>query len=267
MHAFDWSKTKGTIIRLLQKPLESQSLSEQLSDVGVARDGILFVHSSLSSIGNIEGGVNGFLDALCTVKAQGTLAMPAHSWRAVNSGSRTFSVLDTPSCVGLTCETFRLLDGVKRSLHPTHSIAALGRDADWLSQGHEDAASPCGDGTPYEKLVEKSAQVLFVGTDLSSNTLFHTIETLAALPYALNAHAEKFEIRDSAGNQFEKSFYLHQQAVQRRFAETEASLVDSEVATIGMLGKAKTILIQASPFAEVMLQKIKNSPNYLLAVR
>ena len=38
-----------------------------------------------------------------------------------------FSNKDTPSCVGLITETFRKIDGVFRTNHPTHSVAIRGK--------------------------------------------------------------------------------------------------------------------------------------------
>lgn len=134
-----------------------------------------------------------------------------------------------------------------------------------LVAGHDMASSPCGYGTPYQKLIECDAQVLFIGVDLSRNTLFHTMETIAGLDYALATDSVGFEIEYAAGNIEHRRFRLHQQEIQRRFAEIESTLVERKVATIARAGKARVIHFRAGSFAEVVLKELKKNPRFLLA--
>src|SRR5215831_12542887 len=116
-----------------------------LEALGVRPGGSLMVHSSLSSLGYVPGGVTAVIEALQrAIGPRGTLAMPAHSWERAGKGDFTFDVRKTPSCVGAISESFRKIPGVVRSLHPTHSVAALGPRAGFLTEGHENASTPCG---------------------------------------------------------------------------------------------------------------------------
>ncbi len=243
-----------------------KQLHDDMSRLGVKSGGILMVHSSLSSIGNVSGGAQALIQSLRNQKGDtGTLVMPSHSWREMNSGCRRFSVADTATCVGVTCEKFRCQSDVYRSIHPTHSVAAAGPDARWLTEGHENAGSPCGSGTPYAKMLDRPSQVLFLGVDLSTNTLFHTMETIAELPYSLSAGEQSFAIETPRNDRFIKKFRLHQQGVPRRFAETEEMLVNSGVAKLGKVGCARSILLQTVLFRDVMLETLQKNPQFLCA--
>jgi aminoglycoside 3-N-acetyltransferase len=164
----------------------AEQLARELRRFGVREAGVLLVHSSLSSLGFVRGGASTVVDALFqALGPKGTLVMPTHSWDRAAAGDFTFDVVVTPSCVGRITEVFRVMPGVTRSLHPTHSVAAAGPRAKYLTQGHEDASTPCGDGTPYAKLINERSQILFLGTTLEQNTMLHTVETFCGLPYLM----------------------------------------------------------------------------------
>ena len=58
--------------------------------------------------------------------------LPTHTWKQINDEYNVFDVLHEPSCVGILTNIFRQRPGVIRSWHPTHSVAAYGKDA-WQS--------------------------------------------------------------------------------------------------------------------------------------
>ena len=67
----------------------------------------------------------------------GLLVLPTHTWSYINAENPRFYVDDSPSCVGILTELFRKRPGVVCSLHPTHSVAALGKDAEDFIAGNE----------------------------------------------------------------------------------------------------------------------------------
>ncbi len=143
--------------------------------------GVLLVHSALSSIGRVEGGADAVVDALLdAVGPEGTIVMST-----LTGWSAPFDPDRTPSAVGLISERFRRRPEALRSRHPVHSVAAIGRRAAEVVRGHEDCATGCGKGTPYETLIRLGAKVLLLGVDLDRNTMMHTLEELAGAPYLL----------------------------------------------------------------------------------
>lgn len=111
------------------------SLMKQLQELNLDPHGTILVHSSLKSVGEVDGGANTVLDVLSEYMKDGLLVLPTHTWAYINADNPRFSVLDSPSCVGILPELFRKRPDVIRSWHPTHSVAALGADAEQFTRG------------------------------------------------------------------------------------------------------------------------------------
>ncbi|HEY3321024.1 MAG TPA: AAC(3) family N-acetyltransferase [Planctomycetota bacterium] len=131
--------------------LTRANLESQLRDrAGIRAGDVLIVHSSMKSLGPIEGGPETVVAALQNVVTEsGTLLMPAFS---APQPDGVFRLLETPSRTGLITETFRRSSGVLRSHHPTHSVAAWGRQAVEFISGH-DLTSGLGVNSPFHKAV------------------------------------------------------------------------------------------------------------------
>lgn len=223
------------------------------------------VHSSLASLGFVPGGARGVIKALLrALGPEGTLVMPSHSWDRAGGGDFSFDVRNTPGCVGKISEVFRTMPGVSRSLHPTHSVIALGPRANHLTQWHEDAATPCGPGTPYMKLIEERSQVLFVGASLDQNTLFHTLEAVAHVPYLLRDTDEAFTITDASGTTRVMRMRRHNRGPNRKFAATLDLLEHQGVTRSGPIGASESLLVECAPMAELILTALRKNPNVLL---
>ena len=101
-------------------------LIRDLENIGIKKGDVLVVHSSMKSMGHVEGGPECVIAALTeAVGETGTLIFPSFTYRTSYSDS-FYSNKDTPSCVGLLSEVFRKMDGVYRTNHPTHSAAREG---------------------------------------------------------------------------------------------------------------------------------------------
>ena len=87
------------------------------------------VHSSFKSIGEVEGGADTVVDALMEYFSEGLLMMPTHTWKQMGEQYPVFNPQTEEACVGIIPNRFRIREGVVRSLHPTHSIAAYGKGA------------------------------------------------------------------------------------------------------------------------------------------
>ncbi len=145
--------------------------------LGIRPGGVLLVHSSLRSLGPVEGGAESvILSLLEALGPQGTLLMPALSYATVGPKSPVFNVITTPSCVGTLPEYFRTRAGTLRSVHPTHSVSGLGPLATELFKDHIRSTTPCGPFSPFARLPEVGGQILFLGCGLRPNTSMHAVE-------------------------------------------------------------------------------------------
>lgn len=167
------------------RPLTQEQLVKDLRGLGLATGDLVCVHSSFSALGYVVGGPTTFIQALEeVVGSSGTIMMPTFSMRGpmhsyLESG-QTFNVLKTPSRVGALSEAFRTWPGVKRSLHPTNSVAAKGPLADELLKRHECSTTPYGLDTPFGRLAPLMGKVLMVSTHVHS--FLHHVQELVNIP-------------------------------------------------------------------------------------
>lgn len=158
------------------------SLLEDLEKLKISKEGTLLVHSSLKSIGDVDGGADTVLDALSEYMQDGLLVFPTHTWAYINKDNPKYYVEDSPSCIGILPELFRKRPGVVRSLHPTHSVAALGEGNEEFVTGDEKFDTPCARGSAWGKLLDKKATIMLIGVDLRRNTFIHGVEEWVDIP-------------------------------------------------------------------------------------
>ncbi|MFD2117479.1 AAC(3) family N-acetyltransferase [Paenibacillus yanchengensis] len=160
----------------------SDSLLQQLEEAGIDRTGTLLMHSSMKQIGDVDGGADTVLDVLSEYMKDGLLVLPTHTWRDINPDNPRYYVETSPVCVGILPELFRKRSGVHRSLHPTHSVAALGTDAEQFVAGDERWDTPCHRNSAWGRLLDRQATIILVGVDQKRNTFIHGIEEWVDIP-------------------------------------------------------------------------------------
>ncbi len=177
-----------------------QSLTEDLIRAGLMPSETLLVHSSMKSIGEVDGGADTVLDVLMDYfREDGLLVFPTLTYR-LNRSNPVFRVNGTFSQVGVLSDLFWRRPGVLRSLHPTHSVAAWGRDAKEFVAGHEKFSTPCAKGSPWGRLAERGAKILFIGTrTIECNTFLHGVEEWFGVPGMLTESFEQLISIDSSG--------------------------------------------------------------------
>lgn len=172
-----------------------EDLIKYLDELGIDKKGTLLVHSSYKSIGDVEGGGDTVIDALIEYMKDGLLALPTHTWADVVGDGSKFYVEDSPSCVGILPELFRKREGVIRGYHPTHSLAAIGKDAEEFVRDSHLYDTPCSRKSPYGKLLDRKAQIMLLGVTHSSNTFIHGVEEWVDIPGRLtDTHEQLYSV-------------------------------------------------------------------------
>lgn len=163
-----------------------QQLKDQLKSMGLKGDETILIHSSMKSIGEVDGGADTVLDAWMEYFKEGLLLLPTHTWKTVNADNPVYNPQTTPSCVGLLTNMFMKRDGVIRSLHPTHSMAGYGKNAAEYLAGEEYNNTPCTPGGCYDRLKDAGGKVLLVGVGHERNTYIHSVEEVLNVPNRLS---------------------------------------------------------------------------------
>ena len=158
--------------------LRMDRIVETFRGLGVGRGDHLFVHSSLRRIGEVEGRGDGLLDALLdVVGTAGTVAVPTFTHRVPEP---QFDPALAPSWSGTFTRVLMARPDAVRSLHPTHSIAAIGQRAEEFTQGHHECGA-CTAGSPIDRIAQAGGYVALLGVSHTASSTIHIGESHAGI--------------------------------------------------------------------------------------
>ena len=155
-----------------------------LTALGVPSGGFLFVHSSLSAIGEVKGGADAVVDALLeTLGPEGTLVVPTftyadpHDYPDSINPNWIFDPANTHSGMGAVTNAARTREGALRSVHLWHSVAAIGPLAETVVTGNGKTwASAWDANSPMAWAFDNGASILMLGVPYQNLTAIHVWE-------------------------------------------------------------------------------------------
>jgi len=173
--------------------------------LGVREGDILLTHSSFKSLGPCEEGAATVIGGLrAAVGDAGMLVFPTLCQKDFLNAYKNWH-LDADSDVGYLTNYFRKLPGAKRSDQATHSVAAQGPEAAYLTETHGQSGlrygiygeTPFSVDSPWQKMYERDAKVLFIGTGIRPCTFRHLAEYILVDEYLKRAegHPEYDELK------------------------------------------------------------------------
>lgn len=169
-----------------------ESLGKDLSALGITKEDIVLVHSSLSKIGWIVGGQEALVQAL--KDTAGTIIMPSQTgansepsywqdppvpkswWPSIRASMPPFSRTSPTRDMGCVVEHFLMDPEVIRSSHPQVSFAGWGEKAASILEEHS-LSRGLGSCSPLQKLYDLNAKVLLLGVGYENCTCLHLSES------------------------------------------------------------------------------------------
>ena len=141
---------------------------------------LLMMHSSLHSLGRVEDGAETVIDAVLEVLGEdGTLMVPTFNYVLEMD---VFDPATVHSQTGLITNTLRKRPDAVRSLHPTYSVAAIGRQAAEFTREHWNAEST-GIDSPIDRIARAGGFILLLGVKHDTDSTMHVGEAYAQVPY------------------------------------------------------------------------------------
>ena len=152
-----------------------------LKNLGIVGGEILFVHSSLSAFGHVDGGDAGVANALLeSVGKDGTVVVPTFG-DYFQSKTKVWDPVNTPSRMGRISEHFRTMPNAIRSLHAIHPVSAVGAMArEVVGDEHE---TDFDLDSPFHRLITWGARIILLGVGWNVCTMFHVAEERLEVPY------------------------------------------------------------------------------------
>ena len=181
---------------MTQVAISREDLVSDFSRLGVPAGGVMMVHSSLRSIGTVEGGAETVVDALLeSLGPQGTLVVPTFTFSAPSQPGFIFDPARTPSEMGAISEATRQRTEARRSIHVFHSIAAIGPMAEQIVTAG--GASAWKDDSPMGQIANGEGQFLLLGVPYTRLTAIHLVEVRVGVPYRREIEVEMLVRRPS----------------------------------------------------------------------
>lgn len=163
-------------------------LADAFAAIGIAHGDDVIIHSAYRSLQPFDGSPVDVVAALRSVIGDGgNIMLPTFNYSRPLP-EPYYDRDETPARTGAVVELGRKLPGAVRSLHPTHSVAVIGPDAEALTKDHLKTRA-FGIGSPIDLLAKRGGKILLVGVANTSNSTLHVAEEHAGLPKQMRPDA------------------------------------------------------------------------------
>jgi len=244
--------------------LTKEEVITDLKKCGIEIGDTVLVHASMSKIGLLKDGPTTFIDAIIElVGVEGNVLMPSSPNANLQldyiRAYPVFDVTNSPSKLGAISEKFRKMAGVQRSLNATEPVCALGKDANYLTEGHFGAITPYDTNSPFARITEFNGKILYIGVTLdNAGTNLHTLEDAVDFAYPVY-YPEIFdvEIIDSKGESHHTRTKVHnpEWSKKRKCDQLLPMFKDQNVYIESKIGSARTLVFDAQKMLAVMKAK------------
>lgn len=246
------------------KKISEEDLIVQFPGMGIYPNDKIVVNSSMSRIGILQDGPITFVNALKRyISENGLIVMPTYPHKSSYhylENYEIFDVKETPSMNGAITECFRKSDGVYRSLHPTHPLAAWGKDAKEIMEGHENSKSMYDEHSPYKKLLDLGVKNVLIGVNFDHMIMIRVIDDLYK-DYPINPYLKKKyvvpvknydgEILNVETTCHDPNYFGLERANMKMYPYVKG------IITYGKLGKATTWVMDAKKVYDIQVECAK----------
>jgi aminoglycoside 3-N-acetyltransferase len=253
----------------MQKPLTQKDIANDLRRLGLERGAAVEVHSSLRSMGFVEGGAPTVINALMDVVGEeGAIVMSAYlvtpllplteEEKRKGISAKVRNLDENANCktgMGVIVDTFCkwphtcLGKGI-------HRACAWGHNAQLHGQG-------------YAYLLSIDGWVLLIGVDINRCSCMHTAEDKVKLPQEIIEH---FQLPEEIQRQYPKTdWYVEYHDPQKPLPENAWGKVQIEAERRGLIrrghiGNAESMLFKAKPVVDIYEEFLRTDPFELFGV-
>ena len=165
----------------------------------------------------------------------------------------------TPSTTGVITETFRRREETCRTASAFFSFAAVGPEAELLTQ-----LRPCdawGEGSVFEWIQERDAHLLVLGESCEAISFIHRAEWLAGVPYRYRKTFTGLMIHRARQEQLSECLFVRSQdpPVKNSWRNLENLLLSADMVTLP-LGGGQLNRVSAQRVAQVLAKELAVDP-------
>lgn len=248
--------------------ITKETLKQDIKNMNLQSSDAIMIHSSMKSIGQVDGGAEAVIDAFMEYFRDGMVMMPTHTWAQMSTEYNIFDPENEPACVGILPNLFMKRQGVVRSLHPTHSMAVYGKDADKYIENEENCTTPCTPGGCWDRLRDINTKILLIGVNHIKNTYIHSVEEVYNVPERLTEKPVDFKIKMPDGDLKDVSVHRHYNPYTAHISESYDKLTqafyETDAAKQVRFGEADCILCDAKRLFDVTGKILSHSINCIM---
>ncbi len=253
----------------MQKSLTKKAIIHDLKKLGLERGIAVEVHSSLKSIGFVEGGAQTVINALMdVVSEEGAIVMSAYlvtpliplteEEKRIGITAKVRKFDEHANCksgMGVIVDTFCKLPNTYLG-KGINRVCAWGHNAKLHSQG-------------YEYLLSIDGWVLLIGVDIHRCSCMHTAEDKVELPKEIDEH---FQLPEEIQRQYPRAdWYVEYQDPHKTLPEDAWGKVQSEAERRGLIrrgyiGQAECRLFKAQPVVDIYEEFLRKDPFRLFGI-
>ncbi len=245
--------------------LTRDRLAADLRRLGVQPGDVLMIHSSLRSLGYVTGGAATVVDALLDVLGStGTLVGPSFNYETAQAPSFVFDPINTPSDMGAIADEIRRRAGSARSRHLTHSVSAIGPQAQRIVNAGGPTAWAAD--SPLGMVFHLDGRFLLLGVTYQSFTACHVLEVAFRLRYRkIDTLRRRLRQPDGSLIPCESTVYLRDVGYPGYdFNRVGQAMEDAGITSVAPVGNAVARLIPAQPLRTFATPRVQRDPDFLL---
>ena len=238
-------------------------LSDLRGNLRIQKGDIIGVHSSMKSLGKVDGGPTALIEALIEAvgaEKEGTVLMPCF-----NGPDDVVNLKETECRLGLVPETFRKYPGVIRSENHTHSVAVIGKYAHEIAEAHKGRAQ-LGENSPFHELAKRGGYIIHIGCNMKSSSIIHVAESIAKMQYlkiAYPAYNKDITLITMDGNSY-KCQPIENPGCSYAFTKVEEELFRTGLILKAKICNATSLKALGMDVIETAVQMLKKDPTILL---
>lgn len=237
-------------------------MTDQIRALGIKDTDTLAVHTALKTVGEIDAREKRpavvLIDALRAAVPNGLLLVPSFTFLNIREDGPFFDVRATKPCIGgMPCAAVEMANAaydagdetVIRSLHPSHSVVAFGKNARAYVAEDAKAETPFPTFGSYGKMMTEGGKILFIGAPLSTNSFIHALDE-AIEPTGVHSPMD-VTVTDHEGTPHARRA-ARCQGSSSQYPLYLPYLEEAGAVTYGKVGDADAILIDALLCTEVV---------------
>jgi len=259
-----------------RKNIKKTDIINDLKNLGIKNRDIVLLHSSLKSIGYVIGGAKTVIEAILEVIGkEGTLVVPTYPRRGsmydtCKMEGYIFDYKKSPTAMGAIPSEFLKIKEIHRSIHPTHSISAIGKYAKQIVEEHHLGDKMFGKNSPWGKIIELNGKILGVGITLGPTTQYHHVEDIMGKDFPIRVKVDKtFRLKCKIDN--DKYIYVNVNPLDPEVSKTRIDKKESSfirtyfweiyknlgILKIGKVGEAQSWCANAKKFCDILIKLAK----------